>query len=422
MPLQLVNNRDVHIAQEWLVQLHRLIRESGPIGFDPFDIKAHPFLQGLQKRPLLRKTTTLLCDAFPEILRSMLQIRPSLNPKTPALFALGDLRLYELTKDTCHLDRARTYLKLLEDLARETPSGGLAWGYPFPLSGAGVALASHAPVTVVTAIAGSAFLRTAEITREERWLDTARKSMYFFLKDLPRIQCENERWCFAYALGDARRIHNANLLAVEYILRTALLTEEEDPAEELQPALQFSLEAQAEDGSWPYGARDSHEDFEPALMSLVDNHHSGFVLRSLHGIDLARPELAPELDALIRKGYRFYHQLFTPAGRPLEGQRRWPVDIHAAAEGILCPSVLSDRIRGTMNDALAIMRWTHEHMREPRSSAPWYRLYPVFSSRILYPRWSLAWMYRALAEYLYASRNNSPSLTQHYNLSRSSTV
>lgn len=422
MPLTLANNRDVHIAQEWVVQLHRLVEASDGRGFDPFDIKAHPLLQGLQNKPLLRKTSTVLSDAFPHLLRKLLRVSPSLNPKTPALFALGHLRLYQLTTDNCHLDSAKACLHTLEELSVETPSGGLGWGYPFPVSGAGVALAPHTPVTVATAIAGSAFLQAAEITREERWLDTARKNLRFFMEDLPRLECDNNRWCFAYASGDERRIHNANLLALEHILQTARLAEEEDLSEEILPALQFSLDAQAEDGSWPYGAWHSGEAFERGLMKLVDNHHTGFVLRSLHGIDEGQPGLVPDMDARIRKGYRFYRRLFTPSGRPLEGARRWPVDIHAAAEGILCPSILSERIRGTMNDALATLRWTHQHMRDADSSAPWYRLYPLFSSRILYTRWSLAWMYRALAEYVYASRNNRPSITQHYNLSRSSTV
>jgi hypothetical protein len=422
MPLTLVNNRDIHIAQEWLIQLHPFSAEDAATGFDPFDIKAHPLIRGVQHRPLLRKLSTLLCDAFPLASRRLLHIAPSWNPKTSALFALGHLRLYELTQDFCHLDRALTCLRKLQSQAQKTDSGGLGWGYPFAVCGTGLSLAANTPVTVLTAIVGSAFLLAAKITREEEWLSTARQSTLFFLKDLPRLSTDPDAWCFAYAPGDERRVHNANLLAIEHILQTMRLAEDDTPGEELLPALRFSLEAQREDGAWPYGALSSHEAFEPALMGLVDNHHSGFVLRALHGIGEAQPELVPEMDEIIRKGYRFYRRLFTRLGRPLEEARRWPVDIHGAAEGILCPAVLSERMRGTMNDALATLRWTHEHMRDPISSAPWYRLYPGFTSRIVYPRWSVAWLYRALAEYLYASRNNTPSMAQHYNLSRSSTV
>ncbi|HOD96242.1 MAG TPA: hypothetical protein PLZ53_03615 [Candidatus Hydrogenedentes bacterium] len=422
MPLQLVNNRDIHIAQEWIIQLSALMQAPDTPGFDPFDIKAHPLFKKAQQRPWLRKVTTVLGDAFPTVLRRMLRIDRSLNPKTPALFALGHLRLFQITGDGIHLEKAKHCLELLRSLACPTESGGIGWGYPFPVSGKGVALASRTPVTVVSAIAGAAFLQAAHITREEHWLNTARNISVFFQKDLPRLPGEDSFFCFAYAPGDTRRIHNANLLAIEHILHTARLSEEIGTAEALLPALHFSLAAQREDGAWPYGVREPGDPFEPRLMRHVDNHHTGFVLRSLHGIDCAVPGLVPELDAVIRRGYRFYRTLFSTVGRPLEEGRRWPVDIHAAAEGILCPSVLAERFRGTANDALAVLRWTHEHMRDAATSAPWYRLYPFFASRILYPRWSLAWMFRALAEYLYATQDNGPSIQQHYNLSRSSKV
>jgi len=402
MPLRLTNNRDIHLAQEWIVQLHRWIAKYGLEGYDPFDIKAHPRIRALQRQPLLRKGSTALCDLFPTLSRRALRVRPSLNPKAIALVALGDLRLFQITGDAVHLDNGLDGLKRLEALAVEGYRGP-CWGYPFPVRAAGLDCPARTPVIVVCAIAGEAFLLAHKISNDRRYLDTAIGVSAFLLGDVPRVSRGGREWCFAYSLSDLRRVHNANLLAVEHILRTAARTGDAEALPEVQPALEFSLSAQREDGAWPYGVCDEDEPYEPALMRLVDHHHTGFVLRSLHGIHTAAPSTVT-LEAL-RAGYQYYKNLVLPSGMPVNGGGRWPVDIHACAEGVLCNSVLSPSLPGALAKAVLVLRWSHYHLRNPRDGAPWHRKYPFFKSRMVFPRWGVAWMYRALAEYLYVVRD-----------------
>ncbi len=384
------------------MQLHRWIAKYGLEGYDPFDIKAHPRIRALQRQPLLRKGSTALCDLFPTLSRRALRVRPSLNPKAIALVALGDLRLFQITGDAVHLDNGLDGLKRLEALAVEGYRGP-CWGYPFPVRAAGLDCPARTPVIVVCAIAGEAFLLAHKISNDRRYLDTAIGVSAFLLGDVPRVSRGGREWCFAYSLSDLRRVHNANLLAVEHILRTAARTGDAEALPEVQPALEFSLSAQREDGAWPYGVCDEDEPYEPALMRLVDHHHTGFVLRSLHGIHTAAPSTVT-LEAL-RAGYQYYKNLVLPSGMPVNGGGRWPVDIHACAEGVLCNSVLSPSLPGALAKAVLVLRWSHYHLRNPRDGAPWHRKYPFFKSRMVFPRWGVAWMYRALAEYLYVVRD-----------------
>lgn len=407
MPLRLTNKRDIHIAQEWIIQLHGWIARHGLEGYDPFDIKAHPLIRKVQHRPLLRKTTTAACDMFPLWSRRLLRVRPTLNPKTLALTALGHLRLFQITGDALHLDNGLDDLERLERLA--VPGyGGPCWGYPFSVRAAGLECPAQTPVTVVCAIAGEAFLLAHEISNDRRYLDVARGVSDFLLGDIPRIECGDQGWCFAYSPLDRRRVHNANLLAVAHILQTAARTGEPEAVAEVQPALEFSLAAQREDGAWPYGACDKDEPYEPALMQLVDHHHTGFVLRSLHGIHTVAPSTT--LSDALRKGCRFYKTLVLPSGMPVNAYGAWPVDIHACAEGVLCNSVLSPVMPGMLANAVLVLRWTHYHLRN-KDGAPWYRKYPFVKSRIVFPRWGVAWMYRALAEYLYTVRDRFQKTT-----------
>ncbi len=401
MPLRFTNDRDIHLAQEWIIQMHGWTARHGLEGYDPFDIKAHPWIRKAQRHPALRKGSTAVCDLFPMLSRRVLRIRPSLNPKALALVALGDLRLFQITGDAVHLDNGLDGLQRLERLV-VTGYRGSCWGYPFPVRAAGLDCPAHTPVTVVCAIAGEAFLLAHEISNDRRYLDMARGISEFLLGEVPRIACKDGGWCFAYSPRDRRRVHNANLLAVAHILRTAARTGDGEVLPEIQPALDFSLSAQREDGAWPYGACDRDEPYEPALMRLVDHHHTGFVLRSLHDIQTAAPSTV--LSDALHQGYRFYRTLILPSGMPVNACSVWPVDIHACAEGVLCNSVLAARVPGALANAVLVMRWTHYNLRNRSDGAPWYRKYPLVKSRIVFPRWGVAWMYRALAEYLYTVR------------------
>ncbi len=400
--MQLSNNPDIAIAQEWVGELDQWICRNGLRGYDPFDVKQHPLLRAMQGRRLLRRASTVLCDLFPVLMRRALRIAPTENPKAHALAALGRLRLFQVTGDDGFLDLARRHLQWLREHACPDQPG-LCWGYPFTVRGKGVEIPAGMPVAVVGAIAGEAYLLAHEITGAAEYLDAARAVAAYCIAALPRMPQPDGTCCFAYAPGDRRRVHNANLLVAELLARVHALTGEAAFAAPADAALRFTLSRQREDGSWPYGEYDAAEPFEEELLRLVDHHHTGFVLRALHRICLLRPEEA--LRDALRKGFRYYQQkLFLPSGMPVNAYGRYPVDIHACAEGVLCCAVLSESIAGAKNQAIRSMRWTWYRLRRPDDGAPMYRAYPAYTVRIVFPRWGVAWMHRALAEYVFRFR------------------
>ena len=391
------NNPDIALAQEWFAELDEWIGAHGLCGYDPFDVKQHPLIRAAQPRPLLRKATTALCDLFPYAGRRLLRIPPTENPKAHALVATACLRIHEWLGDEAYRDTALEHLAWLDAHATEGYSGA-CWGYPFEIHAKGLVTPKHTPILVVSAIAGDAYLRAHRLIRKQAYLDRARAIAEFILQDLPRMEAEDDTYCFAYAPCDTRRVHNANLLAVEHLVRMWAVTHEDALLDAALPALRFTLERQREDGAWPYGESAPEDPFEPGLLALVDHHHTGFVLRSLHGIAEARED--EEVTAALRKGFRYYRNLFTSAGMPIHEYGLYPVDIHACAEAVLCTSMLSRRLSGAKKLAVASLRWSHEHMWDRERRVLAYRKYPLFTSRITFPRWGIAWMYRALAEYL----------------------
>ncbi len=399
MRLNLANDPAIALAQEWVGQLDDWFEQHGTAGFDPFDVKAHPLIQKCQSRPLPRRASTVLCDLFPRASRRLLGVQPSENPKTHALLALGLLRLHQATGEPRWLEKAVVRLRWLMD----HPSPGqdaLCWGYPFSVTAKGLHTPPHTPVAVVSAIAGQAFLLAWEVTESQKWVDAALSVARFMMEKLPRLDTGGGLYCFAYTPGDHRRVFNASLLTAEHLIRCGKISGKPELVEAALPAVRCAVAAQREDGAWPYGMSVPGDGYEPELLAVVDHHHTGFVLRSLHAID---QEVLGEIPAwTLEHGFDYYRKhLLEPSGMPRTAHGRMPVDIHACAEAVLCPSVLSERFRNCQPAALAAMRWAHEMMRDPRTGAPWHRKYPLFTSKIAYPRWGAAWMHRALAEYLF---------------------
>lgn len=398
MPLIPSNDPDIALAQEWLGELERWLAAHSTRGFDPFDVKAHPLLRSVQTRPFARRAGTVICDAFPHATRRWLHIQPTENPKTHALLALGRLRLHQITGDAEPLAAARDNLDWLR--ANGTPGwSGLCWGYPFPVYGAGVNLAAGSPVTVVSAIAGEAFLLAHALTGAEEDRAAAESIARHFLADLPRRGATERSHCFAYGPEDGRAVHNANVLAAQHLLEVAVLTDDEAMARAALKAVQFTLDAQRPDGAFPYGATLPGDQHETALMELVDHHHTGFVLRSLAAIN--RHAESRVIKASLKRGYDFYRGLMDKGGCPRAEHGIYPVDIHACAEAILCHATLDREFMGARQQSTLALRWAWSLMRDTRDGAPYYRKYKGFTSKMAYPRWGVAWMYRALAEYLW---------------------
>lgn len=406
------NNPDIALAQEWFADLDRHIAAHGLRGYDPFDIKQHPWLRAAQTRPLLRKASSVLCDVFPTLSRRALHIAPTENPKAFALTALGALRAYQLWHDPRHLALAQETLAWLE--SNVTPGyAGPCWGYPFDIKAIGLETPRGTPVLVISAIAGFAFLLAHEVTGEARYLNTVRGIAEFIQRDLTPIPEENGAHCLPYTPTDRRRVHNASLLGVELLVRVARLRGEAALLEHALPALRFTLAHQHDDGAWFYGEYRTGEPYERAILEYVDHFHTGFVLRSLHNIAEALPDThtaeREACHAALKKGFNFYkaalhvgHQ-FQPVNQHAQGlvKKQWPIDIHMCAESLLCPSVVKDVVLPARGMAPLCLKWAHWNLRDPATGLPWYRKYPFFTSKITFPRWGTAWMYFALAEYLF---------------------
>lgn len=355
-------------------------------------------MRAAQVYPLLRKSTSVLCDVFPNAIRHALGVKPRENPKAFALAALAYLRLSTLTGQARQRDAGLACLQWLRNHA--VPGyAGLCWGYPFRIRAQGLDTPENTPVVVVSTIAGEAFMLAHRLTGNTAYLEDARSIAAFILADAPYLEQRDGTACFGYTPTDRRRVHNANLHAVAHLYRVYAQTQEPHLLERAEPGLAFSLKGQCGDGSWPYGEHAPDEAFEAGLLAIIDHYHTGFVIRSLHEIAgiTGREDVSNARD----RGFAYYRDhLFCPDGMPVNAHAHYPVDIHACAEAVLCPSVLSERFPEVIDLATRSLLWTWRNMCNRSTGVVYYRKYPFLTNRLICPRWGIGWMFHALAEYL----------------------
>jgi rhamnogalacturonyl hydrolase YesR len=129
--------------------------------------------------------------------------------------------------------------------------------------------------------------------------------------------------------------------------------------------------------------------------------HQGFILDALDDFIInTRPDDGKYLEALL-KGVDFYkNEQFLPDGRcKWRYPRRWPIDIHNQAQGIITFSRLRDRKPEYLDFARTIADWTITHMQD-KSGYFYYQKWPIVTNKISYIRWGQAWMLFALSTLL----------------------
>jgi hypothetical protein len=305
-----------------------------------------------------------------------------------ALFARGYLNLYKKSENEKYLEKA---LFCLNWLIKNPSKGysGFCWGYPFDWQSR-VFIPKETPSSVVTSTVAHAFLDAYEILGNEKYLEIAKSCCEFILNDLNIDEVDEDKICFSYTPIDNFHVHNANLFCASILCRMGDIMGDEKYIRTAKDAVNYTISGQNEDGSWYYFGNPE------TVRGAIDNYHIGFILRDLFRIY----KITEDVDVLrsIRKGLAFYIEHLLEGQIPkFHHNMRYPVDIHACAESILCLSILSEIYLKAMEIAENVATWTIENMQSTDGYF-YYRKYRLFTSKIPYIRWGQAWMLYALSE------------------------
>ena len=357
-------------------------------GYDPYDGLNSPLLQLVgSASKSLRIAITQFMRRCPFNLRSVLGIKKGHNPKGIGLFLWGYVKLYAVERKPEYYEAIAHLLDMLDQLKSEGYSGN-CWGYNFDWQSRSYMRPKGTPTIVNTSFIGHALLDCFELVGEQRALDMAVSIKDFILNDLNRTQ-SNGGFCFSYTPIDTSVVHNANLLGASILARLMNYCDDDRLHEMALASLEYSMRRQQQDGSWSYG--------DIRRQKWIDSFHTGFNLQAIRYI--LQEGLAGEYESSYHKGVRFYaNNFFLIDGTPKYYHNRiYPIDIHSAAQAVCFFSsegaeykVLRDRI----------VRWMLVNLYSGKGYF-FFRKGKFLTNRIPYMRWSQAWAFHALADYLF---------------------
>jgi len=375
------------IVDSYLNDLKAYVEAADYAGYDPYDALNSPLIRFISsKSKYLRIAFTQFLRRCPINLRPLLGVKKGHNPKGIGLFLWGYSKLYALVKEPRYLERVDYLLNMLEQLRSRGYSGN-AWGYNFDWQSRTFMRPAWTPTIVNTSFIGHALLDCYEMTGRQRALDMAIPIKEFILGDLHRTRLDGT-FCFSYTPVDTEAVHNANLLGASILARLTRYCDDDRLTQAALASLEYSMRRQRDDGSWFYA--------DTSIQDWIDSFHTGFNLQAIRYILDAG--LAPEHRAAYRKGVEYYAgNFFLEDGTPKYYHNRiYPIDIHSPAQAI-CFFSREGKEYQDLTDR--IVNWMIQNMYSGKGFF-YFRKGRLLTNRIPYMRWSQAWAFHALMEYL----------------------
>lgn len=392
-------NSLIELVKNSMERLDSWLNKNGWAGYDPYDLKGHPFLIRLTEqnpsfsRKALRKGLYEVELFAPLFLRKLFNVEKMINAKAMGLFGEAYLNLYKAVQKENYLIKAEDTLDWLDNNYSKGYSG-MCWGYPFDWQSK-IFIPEGTPSSVVSSTVGKAFWAFYELTADKKYLGVCESICEFFLNDLSIDKIDHDKICFSYTSLDNFHVNNANLFVAEFLILVGKETNNEKYTDYGLKATNYTLNEQNEDGSIYYWGKDQESN------RRIDHYHSGFEIRSLYSIW----KLIDNHDVYetLKQYYRFYlENLFTDEKIPkMTPKNRYPIDIHGCAEAIMCNSLLAKDFPEGNEYLVNTLKWT---IRNMQTKEGWF-IYMIrdikglkWKVKIPYIRWGQAWMLRGLSE------------------------
>jgi hypothetical protein len=369
-------------------------------GWDPYDGLNSKFFQLLPFKhwDLGRLAWIQGFKRSPINFRKWLGVPKQYNAKGIGLFLSGYCNLFRLAEkgNISYGTKEEIQIKIyfLADLLLELQNksySGSCWGYNFDWQARRLFLfPKNTPTVVATTFCASALFDAYEITKNEIYLKTALSSADFVLNDLSRTPHFNG-FLFSYSpLEGNNTVYNASLLGAKLLSKCYKYTNDSNQKETARKAVSAACEGQQKDGSWVYGLL--------PVQSWIDSFHTGYNLDAIHCYQTLTGDMS--FNDYIEKGYRYYIEtFFCTDGMPkYYHNETYPIDIHCPAQ-LFATLLQLNKFEKNKDFAQKVMDWTINNMQDSKGYF-YYQLKKGISSKISYMRWSNAFMFNAMTEFL----------------------
>lgn len=377
------------ILKDSFNNLEKYIKKEQYKGYDPYDTLNSwiPFKYlGIWPAAI----ATQIQKRNPINIRPLLGIKKDINPKAFGLFLQAYSILYNKTKNKEYLDKANYFFQWLKDNYSKGYSG-YCWGYNFPWANPNHSYGPYMPSSVVTGFVCKGMYEYYKITNNEKAKEILISASDFIMNDIPVSKDENGL-CFSYTPLQRDLCFNSSLLAAEILAKTSTLCPKSELKEKAISAVEWVIAHQKEDGRWNYSI-----DINSGKEYQQIDFHQGYVLESIYEIKNVLNIKNEKWEESLKRGIKFYReQQFFPDGSSYwRLPKKWPVEIHNQAQGIITFLKLNEYYPNSKEFASTIAKWTIKNM-QAKDGHFYYHNFKYYKHKISYMRWSNAWIFLAL--------------------------
>jgi hypothetical protein len=335
----------------------------------------------------------IFCEAILPAARRLFH-HPVRLPIADAHYAMGFAFLHAATGGAGHFERARHFLDVLQ-ATRSPGFTEFCWGYPFDWITRHGVIPSGTPLITTTPYVFEAFLQAQQLRPCDDWENLLRSITRHAATDIKDQPYSDTASTCSYMPQGEFRVVNASAYRAALLLTAAHRFGDEALRDTATRNLNFVLQTQQPDGSWPY-AVDGVRDF-------VDHFHTCFVMKALAKIHRLTGDPAC-LNALARGVDYYLKNLFAADGlpRPFAKAPRLTVyrrELYDCAECInLCLLLRQPfpRLQATLD---AVVTEITRHWVKPDGSFRSRQLMVGWDNVPMH-RWAQSQMFRSLAFYL----------------------
>jgi len=370
-------------------------------GYDPFDglnSRFFDYFPFLRRNSFIKLAWIQFFKRSPITFRKFAGIKKEYNPKGLGLFLSAYCNLYTIKPCTEYLNQIHFFIERLM-LCQSKGYSGACWGYNFDWQSKAFFQAKGTPSVVVTSFVGCALLDAYELINNEELLEKAQSACDFILTDLNRTYDKDGDFSFSYSPIDHTQVFNASLLGSRLLCRTYFHTREPVLLEESKKVVSYVCKYQQKNGAWSYSPLPIHK--------WIDNFHTGFNLECIYTYQSISGDYS--LRKQLEKGLDYYlNTFFEDSGLPkYYSNSKYPIDMHTTAQLIITLSRLN--LLAVHKELVErVLTWSLDNMFDKKKGYFYYYKEKYFTIKIPYMRWTQAWMFYAMSEYLLQSKNQQP--------------
>jgi hypothetical protein len=336
----------------------------------------------------------------------VLRVKKKKAATTSAVYASACFEMYDATKNPWWLNNG---IDELDWLVKNKSSGysGACWGLPFDWAmGDNVIAKTGTPYSTIMIYMIDALLAGYRATNNPVYRDCAVSTINFFMKDLHQEIIDDATICSAYSPLDRLKVVNVNTYVAVSLYELYKYSHNEVSIVYADKLINYVLQNQNDDGSWPYFAKNS------GVPNSEDSLHQCYIIENLFRCYLINGN-TDILDA-VSKGVlafydKFYHGGIITKFSPLNpSSKYYTLEIMDAAETVaMCELLLRHNTFDRKPDIFVKLREMREIVFRHTNDTFKITGKPYYKSKlrksgidIPYMRWGLSqWLYTMAVRY-----------------------